>query len=233
MNKKEIEKVLKKHNKWLNNETGGDRASLNGASLNGASLNEASLNGASLNGALLNGALLNRALLNGASLSRALLNGALLNRASLSRASLNGASLNRASLDDASLDDASLNGASLNGALLNGALLNRASLNRASLNGASLLNASYSIITILKINWGELPDDLTLELMRHDAEFVGNDKMKEWIKSDTCPYVNHCRDFYFKEKKELWKPGKPKLRGYDLFEALCDAKNIKQNYKDY
>jgi len=197
-------------------------AMLNGASLNGASLNEASMNCASLNGASLNEASLNCASLNCASL-----NGASLNCASLNRTSLNRASLNGASLIDASLIEASLIEASLIDALLDRVSLIEASLNCASLNGASLNYARYSISTILKISWGTLSDSLILELMRHDAEFIGYKAMDTWATGGPCQYKTQMRDFYFAEKRSLWKKGKPKLRGLELFVALCKERKIK------
>ena len=33
--------------------------------------------------------------------------------------------------------------------------------------------------------------------------------------------------FHFNEKKELWKPGKPKLHNMKLWKALCKEKDIK------
>lgn len=141
-----------------------------------------------------------------------------LNRVNLDGAFLNGVSLNKASLNKASLDEASLIGASLD----------EASLNGSSLDKASLINAKYQITNLLySINWGELSDELTLELMRHDAEIIGIDKMNEWSDGGKCPYDNMYRDFKFAIKEKLWKAGKPKLRGLKLFKALCKEKNIK------
>jgi hypothetical protein len=63
--------------------------------------------------------------------------------------------------------------------------------------------------------------------MRHDAEFIGTRKMNEWAKGGSCPYSGKERDFIFDEKKELWVPGKPKLRGCKLWKALAKELNIK------
>ena len=131
--------------------------------------------------------------------------------------------------NEASLYGALLDGASLYGASLDGASLDGASLNRASLDGASLDGAVYSILSLLcQVNWGALSDDLTLELMRHDAELCGEEKMNLWANGGNCPFSgNLIRGFYFREKKDIWKPGKPKLRGLKLFRALCEEKEIK------
>ena len=68
---------------------------------------------------------------------------------------------------------------------------------------------------------------MILELMRHDAEFVGIDAMNGWAKGGDCPYNKLGRDFIFEEKKELWISGKPKLRGIKLFKALAEEINLK------
>jgi hypothetical protein len=52
----DIQKVLKLHEKWLNNEEGGERANLCGANLCGANLCGANLRDANLRGANLCGA---------------------------------------------------------------------------------------------------------------------------------------------------------------------------------
>jgi hypothetical protein len=136
-------------------------------------------------------------------------------------------SLDGAYLNGASLDGAFLNGASLDGASLDGAYLNGASLDRASLKGASLKGAIYSILSILKINFYELSDLLTLELMRWDCISCGEEKMDNWKNGGECPFKNSVREFYFKEKKELWISGKPNMNFKELFIALCKEKDIK------
>ena len=103
MTQKELNVILDKHRKWLDDEVGGERANLRGADLRGASFNEADLRRASLNGADLNGADLR---------------GAELSEADLRRASLNGADLNGADLRMAKLSEADLGGADLCGANL-------------------------------------------------------------------------------------------------------------------
>jgi hypothetical protein len=117
--------------------------------------------------------------------------------------------------------------ASLDYARLNHASLDYTILDHASLDHARLDGAKYSIIQIFKINFSALSDEMTLELMRHDAEFCGEDRMSDWAKGGACPYNGMCQDFYFNEKKELWQPGAPKLRGLELWRALAKEKNIK------
>ncbi len=68
MDAQELQKVIKKHEKWLRNEKGGERADLGGADLRGADLHGADLRGVYLHGAYLHGADLRGADLGGVSL---------------------------------------------------------------------------------------------------------------------------------------------------------------------
>jgi hypothetical protein len=63
--------------------------------------------------------------------------------------------------------------------------------------------------------------------MRHDAEFVGCEEISKWIISGECPYRGRERDYIFDENPEVWEPGEPKLRGMELFKALCEEREIK------
>jgi len=74
MNKTELAKILKEHEKWLNGD-GGIRANLRWANLGGANLRWANLSGANLSGANLSGANLSGANLGGANLSNTIYNG--------------------------------------------------------------------------------------------------------------------------------------------------------------
>lgn len=114
-----------------------------------------------------------------------------------------------------------------------GSDLNGVHFNGTVMDGSSIIHALYSVSSILKCNWGNLSPELTLELMRHDAEFVGTKAMARWVKTGDCPYRDCERDFYFTEKKSLWRKGKPKLRGVELFNALCEEKKIDQNFEQY
>lgn len=93
MAQEELNMILDRHKKWLNNKEGGEKADLRGANLCGADLYEANLGGADLYGANLCGADLG---------------GANLGRANLGRANLCGADLGRANLCEADLDEANL-----------------------------------------------------------------------------------------------------------------------------
>lgn len=85
-----LNQIITKHNKWLQNEEGGEKADLNGTDLSGAYLNGANLCGADLNGADLSGAYLN-----GTNLCEADLSGANLSGADLGGANLSGADLGK------------------------------------------------------------------------------------------------------------------------------------------
>ena len=66
--------------------------------------------------------------------------------------------------------------------------------------------------------------------MRHDAESCGTKAMTEWANGGECPFKNTVRDYQFIENRNLWKAGKPKLRGIKLLEALCKDKGYE--FKD-
>lgn len=71
MTQEELQTILEKHKKWLNNVPGGERANLEGANLEGANLERANLTDAYLKGANLKGANLTDANLKGAYLEGA------------------------------------------------------------------------------------------------------------------------------------------------------------------
>ena len=106
MNAKELNGVLNKHTKWLQNKSGGERADLARANLARAYLARANLTGAYLTEANLIGADLTGADLTGANLARANLTGAY-----LTGAYLTGADLTEANLYEANLYEANLYGA--------------------------------------------------------------------------------------------------------------------------
>ena len=155
-----ISKILDLHEKWLNNEPGGERANLSDANLSGANLSFANLRGANLSfanlrGANLSGANLSGANLSFANLSDANLSGANLSGANLSFANLRGANLRGANLSGANLSFANLSGANLSFANLRGANLSGANLSFANLSGANLSDADglLSAIDYLKENF--------------------------------------------------------------------------------
>jgi hypothetical protein len=103
MNQKELDEVLKKHDKWLFGDEGGERANLRSADLTDANLARANLAKADLTGANLARA----------DLAKADLPGASLRSANLTRANLRSADLTDANLARANLIDADLTGADI------------------------------------------------------------------------------------------------------------------------
>ena len=104
MTQEELQTILEKHKKWLNNVPGGERANLECANLEGANLECANLGGANLERANLERANLASANLKGANLERANLASANLKGAKLASANLKGAKLVSANLECANLD---------------------------------------------------------------------------------------------------------------------------------
>ena len=88
MNKSDINEILLKHKKWLNDETGGERANLRGADIQNADLRNADLRGADIQNADLRGADIQNADLQRANLRNADLRGANLRGADLQGANL-------------------------------------------------------------------------------------------------------------------------------------------------
>ena len=63
---KTLTEIIELHRKWIDDESGGNRANLRSANLSGADLYNANLSGANLSGANLSGANLYNANLSGA-----------------------------------------------------------------------------------------------------------------------------------------------------------------------
>ena len=147
--RKELNKILELHRKFLDGDNGGKRADLSGADLRWADLGGANLRGADLSGANLSGADLRGADLSGANLREANLNGA-----NLIGANLSGAALLWANLSGADLRGADLRGADLSGANLIGANLIGANLSGANLPNYKIMPEEGSFIAWKKVNGG-------------------------------------------------------------------------------
>ncbi len=160
---KSIERMLKDHQRWLDDPTKGKRACLRdrrlfrtdvlrganlrkadgrGTSLAGIDVTGADLREADMSGAYLGGANLSHVRLSGADLGDAYLGCATLHRANLEVANLRAANLSWADLRFARLDNATLIHATLNCANLRFAILNSADMRWASVRGANLYRAS-------------------------------------------------------------------------------------------
>ena len=154
-----LEKILEDHEKWLNEEDGGEMADLSYADLSYADLSYADLRGANLRftslrdanlsyadlwDANLRGANLNNVDLWEADLRGACLSGANLNYAILSHANLKGANLCSANLSNVDLRCANLSYTDLRFADLRNADLIGANLRNADLRNANLNEVSYN-----------------------------------------------------------------------------------------
>jgi uncharacterized protein YjbI with pentapeptide repeats len=113
LTQEELDVILGKHKKWLNNETDGECADLGHADLRNANLQDADLWGADLGHADLWGADLGHADLRNADLWNADLRNANLQNADLRNANLQNADLQDADLQDADLRNADLRNANL------------------------------------------------------------------------------------------------------------------------
>ena len=188
------------------------------AGLNWANLSMANLSGANLSGAELCGANLRMADLDWVNLSMAKLIGANLSGANLNGTNLHGVDLSLANLSMAKLIGSDLSGADLSGANLYGANLCGASLHRASLPAPT---------TVLLADWGEVSDELCVDLMRFDAWFHDKPTMfNEWALSrGPCPYEDKSfqRACNFRERRKLYSPGRPP-KGFNLMVRLIKEK---------
>ena len=171
MTKEQLNKVLEKHKKWLNDEPGGEGANLWGVNLRGANLREADLRRADLQKANLRGADLWGANLRGANLW-----GANLREASLRRADLREANLWRVNLQGADLWRADFRGADLQKADLRraglwGADLWRADLREADLREADLWRADLWGTNLREAN--NIPDYVCPICCPEKGSFIG------------------------------------------------------------
>jgi hypothetical protein len=222
---KESEILFQDENKSLKKLVLINKFNLQDANLQGANLQGADLQGANLQDANLQDANLRYADLRGADLHYADLRGA-----DLHYADLRGADLQDANLQDADLQDANLQDADLRYADLQDANLQDANLHYADLRGATnlvfLAIPNISLLSTMFLN--NLPDYLTLELMRRDAFSHPNPELfDKWAETGECPYqnINMRREWKFQEKKELWKSGNPTMKDYDLIIEICKSQN--------
>lgn len=226
MDVQELEKIVVEHVLWLECESDGKRADLSGANLRGMDLHRANLRRANLRRADLHGADLRGADLHGTNLPEADLRGADLRMTYLCGTCLCSANLFGADLREAVLRTADLRGTNLHEADLRGA-----DLRWADLRVADLRWCRYDLLGILGINMGALPDSLTLELMRQDAQHCGIEAMDAWVGGGDCPFVGAKeRPFLFNEKRALWPIGEdnqPELNIVQLWRAVARELKIK------
>ena len=152
ISKDELEEILEKHKKWLNNKNGGEQANLRSAVLNNTNLQYADLSGADLRCANLSGANLQHANLNNANLQYADLSGANLKEANLQKINLQFVDLSNADLSGTDSQKADLQYANLKCTNLKGAYLRFADLSVADLRGADLREADLRYVNLKNTN---------------------------------------------------------------------------------
>jgi hypothetical protein len=127
---------------------------------------------------------------------------------------------------------ANLRGTDLRGADLQGANLRWADLRWVDLRWVDLRWVDFefwqfpSIRLLSSINLGYLSDNLTIELMRRDAQAHPRPELFDiWANGGACPYRDDVERFWlFEVKKELWSPGIPQMADRDLIVEICKEK---------
>ena len=153
LNQEELNEILEKHEMWLKNEKGGERADLINVDLRSIDLSNVNLSGADLRNANLGGADLSNVNLSNAdlwnvNLSYAELRGSDLWNINLSESDLNNANLSDTNLRGANLSYSNLSYTDLRGADLRYADLNNSNLWDANLSYANLNNIETNMNTI-------------------------------------------------------------------------------------
>lgn len=186
MTNKELNKILRKHEMWIDDE-GGECANLSGVDLHGINLRCTNLHGIDLSGADLSGA----------DLSDTNLSDANLYNVNLGNADLSGANLNYADLSDANLNYAKLNCADLRSADLSG----------ADLRGADLDDASFTFrYTSLDVNIDDRQAIQQLYYLVYNVLYSKNtsDEVKKILgKKDVINLANKFHGVGEEEYKEI------------------------------
>ena len=157
ISKNELEEILEKHKKWLNNKDGGEQADLRStdlsyADLSGIDLRCSYLQYADLRGTDLSGANLQYAGLNNADLQYADLQCANLKGANLQKINLQFVDLSNANLSGTDSQKADLQYANLQCTDLKGAYLRFANLSVADLSGADLSDVDLRYVNLKDTN---------------------------------------------------------------------------------
>lgn len=186
MTKKEIQKILRLHEKWLNGKKGGERADLSGADLFHADLTGANLSYANLMSANLIGANLTEANLTCSLLSKANLWDAVLVHTNLKEASLSFANLKNANLSNANLYYTDLNFTDLENAILTDASLCRTSFAVANLKNANLTGVD---LRYTNLTFANLKDAILSPNEEIRKGLILTQKMIGWKKCRKCILV--------------------------------------------
>lgn len=85
-----------------------------------------------------------------------------------------------------------------------------------------------SISTLSRLTLHHLPDELTLELMRRDAQAHPNpEDFEVWANQGHCPYKQEERFWMFPFSRSVWKPGKPEMSDVELIKSICKSQGWK------
>ena len=180
-----LKEILEKHEIWLNEEQGGERADLRYANLRDADLSDTNLWNADLRYADLRDANLRYANLSDTNLTGANLTDADLRNTDLTGADLKDAYLKDADLRDANLRYADLRYADLRYANLTGANLRNTDLMNADLKNTELMNADlrdanlrYADLTGIKTNVYTIGYNLACP---EEGSFIGYKKAGKYL----------------------------------------------------
>jgi len=195
--------------------------------LSGVDLSDADLRNANLRNVNLRHTDLRYANLSDADFRYANLRSANLSDVDFRSTDLRSANLRSTNLRSANLSDVDLRSADLRCADLRYADLSDADLRSADLRYANLEFSKFPSIRLLSsITLGQLPTDLTIELMRRGAYAHPHPEcFDKWANGEACPYRNEERAWFFTESRELWKPGLPEMTDRELIVEICKAKN--------
>lgn len=207
--KKHLKKMIQDHKTWLHNRRAGKRLDISFYNLQDVDLSSSNLKFACF--------------------QHADLYNVDFTNANLCHANFEGAYISQCNFTNTDLKRSTFSVSNIEESNFRGAALGMTSFVEAILFKVDLRRARYSVMSLLQSHWGLLPDNLTLELMRHDAEFIGVEAIRKWANqpASPCPYRDKGRDFFFFPDKRIWKPGKPKLRGIELLRELAKEKKIR------
>jgi uncharacterized protein YjbI with pentapeptide repeats len=197
ISQEELNDILDKHKKYMNNLPEGERADLSNMDLSNANLSYANLIDANLSNAKLSNANLSYANLSNANLSNANLHYSILSNANLSYANLSNANLSNANLhysilSNANLSNVDLSNANLHYSILSNVDLSNAYLNNAYLNNAYLNNTNLSNTDLSKANLSEIKEDLFRVLENAKPEVLGLYKALIEGRIDGTIYEGEC-----------------------------------------
>ena len=175
LNQEELNEILEKHEMWLKNEKGGERADLINVDLRSIDLSNVNLSGADLKNANLGGADLSNVNLSNADLWNVNLSYAELRGSDLWNINLSESDLNNANLSDTNLRGADLSYSNLSYTDLRGADLRYADLNNSNLWDANL---SYANLNNIETNMNTIGYNLACP---EKGSFIGYKKANECI----------------------------------------------------